>query len=263
MTRCFGAIFLAFLIIAGQFSDKPTPSTGKSSGEPQAKTNNSPEGTNPNKTSTPPFMSAVAQNNPPNTQTKTPDIANKEDQKATTDWWLVAFTGILTFAAALQFFAILRQVLTTRSLAVRLLRAYVLPTLAEITRLDSQGRPFLVKIEASPDVEISTGDLGPGTKLELGGAHRYRANRPFFHHFGHARSLRIWKGHVQECFRQGAAHCIPHIFHKRSVPKRAFCKLHRRQLGRLNQEQLSANIKHVSFRIPNLFVFRSRMRISN
>ncbi len=44
-----------------------------------------------------------------------------------TDWWLVAFTGALAVVAALQFGALMWQILTTRKTAGKELRAYIFP----------------------------------------------------------------------------------------------------------------------------------------
>lgn len=141
------------------------------------------------------------------------------DQKATTDWWLVYFTAALVVVGLLQFIALLLHehwmkknvriaqdsanaavniANTLKDTAVRQLRAYVFPNLAQ--RLHVGSGVFKIKVEVQnsgqtpaynyaaflavgvfevgtepenlplpPGLELSTGTLAPGDKLELGG----------------------------------------------------------------------------------------------
>jgi hypothetical protein len=118
-----------FLVLNG-----PIPSFGKPIQEPQKKAADASQSARdqkqPSQRSAPAVAPILKPNTTSQTETKTPEISNNENKKATTDWWLVAFTGALAIVAALQLATLVWQILTSRDATRKELRAYVLPVSA-------------------------------------------------------------------------------------------------------------------------------------
>jgi hypothetical protein len=72
-----------------------------------------------------PLSSSTLEANTTANDIKTADLSNNTESKKPSDWWLIAFTGVLAVVAIFQFTAIIWQVLTSREATEIQLRAYV------------------------------------------------------------------------------------------------------------------------------------------
>jgi hypothetical protein len=145
--RTFAIAFLLLftaVVRGGQSSNQPTPTGGETQGKPQSQSDSGRKNAKPNQA--PPAATApvTTQIEPPQSQKEAAQITNQRDQKATTDWWLMLFTGVLALVAVLQLLSLVWQISSTKAATEKQLRAYVLPTSAARFRRD--GRMTL-KIE--------------------------------------------------------------------------------------------------------------------
>lgn len=146
--RTVGITFLALIFVGGSqlvlSSNRPTPTGGETQGNPQGRSGSGKQNSEPNQTPANTGVPAVPQIAPPQRQGEATQISNHRDQKATTDWWLMIFTGVLALVAVLQLLSLVWQVSSTKTATEKQLRAYVLPTTARRFRRDGK---MTLKIE--------------------------------------------------------------------------------------------------------------------
>jgi hypothetical protein len=140
----FLTLFVALSARAVQSSNRPSPSGGETQSQPQNHAGSG--GRNAESNQAPPrvAVSAAAQIEAPQSQKESAQVADQGNQKATTDLWLMVFTGLLALVAVLQLITLICQIGFTKAATEKQLRAYVLPTSAKRFRRD--GRMTL-KIE--------------------------------------------------------------------------------------------------------------------
>jgi len=104
-----GFVCVAGVSKAGQSSNDSAPSARAGKSNPQrVSPNDSPHSPNiPQVTS--PKSAPVAQVDSPQTKSPPAIVADGNDKKASSDWWLVCFTGALVFVGVCQIIAMLRQ----------------------------------------------------------------------------------------------------------------------------------------------------------
>jgi hypothetical protein len=127
-------ISCAFLLVSlsvfavDQSSKTSTPVLGQTGGLPQKQAEGRTQETQSNKTSAPNSVPSPAQTNTPQRQAESASVSDAKNDKATTDTWLMIFTGVLAVVALLQLATFIWQVCTARSTAEKELRAYVYPS---------------------------------------------------------------------------------------------------------------------------------------
>jgi hypothetical protein len=124
-------------ICGAQESDRPAPTSTESSGKPQNRPNNRSQRAEDKKAPAPEAITVINQTNTTQTNKESADVAQDKNQKASTDRWLMIFTGVLAAVAVLQFFTLVWQISTTKSTSEKELRAYVFPSSA--TRFRENG----------------------------------------------------------------------------------------------------------------------------
>jgi len=159
-------LFLISGCYAAQASDRPTPSLRESKSNPPATQSDHHSKESNTKKETP--KETVAQAQAPKGETITSSTTEKADNKASSDWWLVAFTGFLVLIGACQIGAMLRQEKWMRKTvevakasadaanatvkimgdtAEKQLRAYVYPVSAERYRDETGAYVIRLKIK--------------------------------------------------------------------------------------------------------------------
>src|SRR5437870_4270957 len=124
-------------ICGAQESDKPAPTSNKSSNKPQSRPTDRSQRAQDKKAQSQETATVVNQTTATQTEKESADIAQNKNQKASTDRWLMIFTGVLAVVAVLQFFTLVWQISSSRSTSEKELRAYVFPSSA--TRFRENG----------------------------------------------------------------------------------------------------------------------------
>ncbi|MGP8052150.1 MAG: hypothetical protein ACLPYB_16295 [Desulfobaccales bacterium] len=109
--RLIGIIILAilFVITANAQSQQPTPGPGIKGNPPQIYSPDSQQKAESDKRGTTESPLIVKTINPPKTAAEADQERSYQDEKASQNWWIVRFTGILAAVAILQFLALAFQ----------------------------------------------------------------------------------------------------------------------------------------------------------
>jgi len=102
-------VLMSACLVSGQQSQIPTPAPMESGNQPQRQSQNVATSTSKNKNAAQPTPTASTQPITVHCEFPANNPDNKEFSKATTDWWIAAFTGVLAVVAVLQWCSMRKQ----------------------------------------------------------------------------------------------------------------------------------------------------------